>query len=57
MINEKGERHASPAPVEHPPHMLDAPRSRAQKKLFAKTKREEAKADEKKPAAKKSAKE
>lgn len=43
-------------PAAIPPHMLDAPTSRAQKKAFAKVKRAEAK-EEKKPAAKKAAKE
>lgn len=38
MINEKGERSESPAPISHPPHMLEAPTSNAQKAAFAKVK-------------------
>jgi hypothetical protein len=55
MIDEDGKRHTT-EPAGIPPHMLDAPTSRAQKKAFAKLKRVEAK-EEKKPAAKKAAKE
>lgn len=46
-------------PAEIPPHMLDDPQSKAQKKAFAKVKRAEAKEEAKhdeKPAAKKSTK-
>jgi hypothetical protein len=38
MINEKGERSESPAPLSHPPHMLEAPTSNAQKAAFEKVK-------------------
>lgn len=57
MIDEQGKHHETPE-AGIPPHMLEAPTSRAQKKAFAKVKRAAAKEekDAEKPAAKKSAK-